>query len=71
MRFLVDMPLSPVSAQWLSDKGHDAVHAAQRGLERADDATIRQRFLCPSNGWNDAVPDRGLSPARDCRRRTR
>jgi hypothetical protein len=34
MRFLVDMPLSPVLAQWLSDKGHDAVHAAQRGLER-------------------------------------
>jgi predicted nuclease of predicted toxin-antitoxin system len=40
MKFLVDMPLSPVLAQWLSDKGHDAVHAAQRGLERADDATI-------------------------------
>ena len=40
MRFLVDMPLSPVLAQWLSDRGHDAVHAAQRGLERADDATI-------------------------------
>jgi predicted nuclease of predicted toxin-antitoxin system len=40
MRFLVDMPLSPVLAQWLSDRGHDAVHATQRGLERADDATI-------------------------------
>jgi len=40
MRFLVDMPLSPALAQWLSDKGHQGFHAAQRGLESADDETI-------------------------------
>ena len=40
MRFLVDMPLSPALAQWFSDKGHDADHVAQRGLQRADDADI-------------------------------
>jgi predicted nuclease of predicted toxin-antitoxin system len=27
MKFLVDMPPSPGLAQWLRDKGHDAVHA--------------------------------------------
>ncbi len=40
MRFLVDMPLSPVLAKWLTDKGHHASHAGERGLEKADDATI-------------------------------
>jgi predicted nuclease of predicted toxin-antitoxin system len=40
MKFLVDMPLSPALAKWLTDQGHDASHAAQRGLEKADDATI-------------------------------
>jgi uncharacterized protein with PIN domain len=40
MKFLVDMPLSPVLAKWLSDRGHLASHAAQRGLEKADDPTI-------------------------------
>ena len=40
MRFLVDMPLSPVLALWLTGKGHEATHASHRGLERADDATI-------------------------------
>ena len=34
------MPLSPVLAQWLTDKGHEGSHASQRALERADDETI-------------------------------
>ena len=40
MRFLVDMPLSPALARWLTDTGHHGAHAAQRGLESADDETI-------------------------------
>ena len=33
MRFLVDMPLSPSLAAWLADRGHDAVHAIDLGLD--------------------------------------
>jgi predicted nuclease of predicted toxin-antitoxin system len=43
MRFLVDQPVSPLLAQWLSsDEGgcHDAVHVRQRGLSAAEDAAI-------------------------------
>ena len=40
MKFLVDMPLSPNLAKWLSDKGHDASHASNVGLHNAPDAAI-------------------------------
>lgn len=40
MKFLVDMPLSPALAVWLRDNGHDAVHAAERTLQRAADPEI-------------------------------
>lgn len=40
MKFLVDMPLSPVLAQWLTSQGHDAVHAGAIGLARAADTEI-------------------------------
>ena len=40
MRFLVDMPLSPGIASWLADRGHDAVHALELGLDRAPDEAI-------------------------------
>ncbi len=43
MKFLVDMPLSPVLATWLGAKGHDAVHASELGLERATDEEIIDR----------------------------
>lgn len=43
MRFLIDMPLSPALASWLSDQGHDAVHAADLGLSRATDGEIMER----------------------------
>ena len=40
MKFLVDMPLSPSLARWLESRGHDAVHASARGLQRAPDSDI-------------------------------
>lgn len=40
MKFLVDMPLSPALAAWLREQGHDAVHAADLGLNRAPDIDI-------------------------------
>jgi predicted nuclease of predicted toxin-antitoxin system len=43
VRFLVDMPLSPTLAAWLTDRGHDAVHAADLGLHSATDAEILVR----------------------------
>jgi len=43
MRFLIDMPLSPGLAAWLRDRGHDAVHALELGLEHAADVDIMAR----------------------------
>ena len=43
MKFLVDMPLSPSLADWLSQQGHDAVHAGRLGLYRAPDEVILER----------------------------
>ena len=40
MKFLVDMPVSPQLAQWLRDKGHDAVHASENGLYKTKDKEI-------------------------------
>jgi predicted nuclease of predicted toxin-antitoxin system len=40
MSFLVDMPVSPEAARWLNEKGYDAVHASQIGLDRAKDKEI-------------------------------
>ena len=40
MRFLVDMPLSPLLAEWLQKEGHQAVHAAHIGLGQAPDREI-------------------------------
>jgi predicted nuclease of predicted toxin-antitoxin system len=40
VKFLVDMPLSPVLADWLQSRGHDAVHVVSLGLERATDHAI-------------------------------
>jgi predicted nuclease of predicted toxin-antitoxin system len=37
------MPLSPATAAWLCDLGHDAVHAVDLGLERAADSEIMAR----------------------------
>ncbi len=40
MKFLIDMPLSPELANWLAQRGHDAVHAVLIGLDRAPDSVI-------------------------------
>ncbi|MDG6028041.1 MAG: hypothetical protein E3K40_15330 [Candidatus Brocadia sp.] len=40
MKFLVDMPLSPELAVWLSQQGHNAVHVLELGLGRASDIMI-------------------------------
>lgn len=39
------MPLSPALSQWLRNHGHDAVHAADLGLNRADDKEILARAI--------------------------
>jgi len=43
LRFLVDMPLSPMLADWLNRQGHEAVHALQVGLDRSSDDAILAR----------------------------
>lgn len=40
MKFLVDMPLAPALAEWLVERGHDAIHASVVGLSGASDAEI-------------------------------
>jgi len=43
MKFLLDMPLSPLTAEWLTERGHDAVHAFSLGLDRAPDRELLAR----------------------------
>jgi predicted nuclease of predicted toxin-antitoxin system len=43
VKFLIDMPLSPGLAVWLRGLAHDAVHAADIGLQRATDIDIMER----------------------------
>jgi len=43
VRFLIDQNLSPLIAEGLVAKGHDAVHTAELGLATADDGVILQR----------------------------
>jgi predicted nuclease of predicted toxin-antitoxin system len=43
VKFLVDMPLSPVLSHWLTEMGHDAVHASVIGLHAASDVEIIYR----------------------------
>jgi predicted nuclease of predicted toxin-antitoxin system len=40
MKLLLDMPVSPKLEAWLGGKGHDVVHAASRGLDRATDEEL-------------------------------
>jgi predicted nuclease of predicted toxin-antitoxin system len=43
MKFLVDNPLSPLVAETLRHRDHDAVHVRDYGLATADDPTIFER----------------------------
>ena len=40
MKFLVDMPLSPLLAVWLRENGHDADHVSSVSLHKAKDHHI-------------------------------
>ncbi len=40
MRFIIDMPLSPVLADWLRQQGHDTVHVSDLGQAKALDVEI-------------------------------
>jgi predicted nuclease of predicted toxin-antitoxin system len=42
VKFLVDMPLPPSLAQRLSAQGHDAIHAVDRGMDRASDDELME-----------------------------
>jgi len=39
------MPISPRTATWLSERGHDAVHAFHIGLARASDRVLLDRAV--------------------------
>ena len=40
MRFLLDMGLAPRTAQHLRERGHDAAHLGEQGLQRLPDVQI-------------------------------
>lgn len=40
MKFLVDMPISPLLAEWLKEQGHDAIHVVHVGLNDSPDEDI-------------------------------
>ncbi len=40
MKFLVDMPVSPQLAKWLTENGYDAVHASDISLHKSKDREI-------------------------------
>ena len=55
MKFLIDMPLSFKLAQYLRERGYDAYHISERGLQRASDEEIfelavkEQRIIIPAD----------------------
>ncbi len=55
MRFVVDAQLPPALARWLAERGHDAEHVADRGMEMASDREI----------WNHAVAVRAVIVTKD------
>lgn len=40
MKFLADMGISPRTVEWLRDKGYEAIHLVEQGLERLADDEI-------------------------------
>jgi len=57
MRFLVDAQLPPALARWLSGKGHEAEHVADRQMEAASDAAIWD-FVVPNHRRGAAICQR-------------
>jgi predicted nuclease of predicted toxin-antitoxin system len=43
VKFLIDMPLSPILADWLKARGHDAVHAVHLAMGSVPDSEILER----------------------------
>jgi predicted nuclease of predicted toxin-antitoxin system len=43
MRFLADAGISPRTVEFLRQRGHDAVHVRELGMQRADDRSIAER----------------------------
>ena len=43
MKFLVDAQLPPALCAWLRERGHQAVHVFEMGMEAASDAEIAAR----------------------------
>ena len=48
MRFIVDAQLPPALARWLTERGHDAEHVADRHLQAASDSVIWNRAMATS-----------------------
>lgn len=55
MRFLVDNQLPPALARHLTERGHDAVHVADVGLDEASDQTV----------WTSAIADDRVVVSKD------
>src|SRR6266481_342128 len=45
VRFLADMGISQQTVRWLREKGYDAVHLREEGLQRATDEAVLNKAL--------------------------
>jgi len=43
MKFLADMGISPLTVEWLAEKGHDAVHLLDLDASQTRDSEILRR----------------------------
>ena len=49
MRFLADVGISPTTVEFLTQRGHEAVHARTLGMQRAEDQEIIDRVRADSS----------------------
>jgi len=66
MRFLANMGISPLTVEYLRERGHDALHLHDEGLDRLPDPEILEkasregRILLTSDlGFGDLLAHRG------------